>query len=63
MLHAAAKSTGDPAGLLKMLFDNHPLGRIATAREVASFFVYLASDLGAFFTGATLMLDGGYSAQ
>jgi NAD(P)-dependent dehydrogenase (short-subunit alcohol dehydrogenase family) len=41
----------------------HPIGRIASAEEVASFYTYLASDLAAFFTGAVLMMDGGYTAQ
>ena len=40
-----------------------PIGRIASAEEVASFFTYMASDLANFFTGAVLMMDGGYSAK
>jgi NAD(P)-dependent dehydrogenase (short-subunit alcohol dehydrogenase family) len=41
----------------------HPIGRIATPEEVANFFSFMASDLATFFTGAILMLDGGYTAQ
>jgi NAD(P)-dependent dehydrogenase (short-subunit alcohol dehydrogenase family) len=46
-----------------MLRSGHPIGRIAKPEEVAGFFTYLASDWASFFTGAVLMMDGGYSAQ
>lgn len=41
----------------------HPLGRIATPREVAQAAVYLASDGATFMTGACLQLDGGIGAR
>jgi NAD(P)-dependent dehydrogenase (short-subunit alcohol dehydrogenase family) len=63
LVHQAAKDSGDPEAFWKMLRDAHPIGRIANAEEVAGFFSYLASDLATFFTGAVLMLDGGYTAQ
>src|SRR5579862_230854 len=63
LVHNAAKDSGDPAKFWTMLRDNHPIGRIATPDEIASFFTYLASDHASFFTGAILMLDGGYSAK
>ncbi len=59
----SAIDSGNPAGFMAMLKDNHPIGRIASAEEVACFFTYLASDLASFFTGAVLMMDGGYSAK
>ena len=43
--------------------DNHPIGRIASPDEVAAFFTYMASDLASFFTGAILMMDGGFTAK
>jgi NAD(P)-dependent dehydrogenase (short-subunit alcohol dehydrogenase family) len=46
-----------------MLKDAHPIGRIASAAEVAAFYAYMATDLASFFTGAIIMLDGGYTAQ
>jgi NAD(P)-dependent dehydrogenase (short-subunit alcohol dehydrogenase family) len=46
-----------------MLKNAHPIGRIASAEEVASFYAYMATDLASFFTGAVLMMDGGYTAQ
>ena len=63
IVHKSAEASGDPAAYWKMLRDNHPIGRIASAEEVASFFVYMASDLASFFTGAVIMMDGGYTAQ
>jgi NAD(P)-dependent dehydrogenase (short-subunit alcohol dehydrogenase family) len=63
IVHKSAEASGDPAAYWKMLRDNHPIGRIASAQEVASFFVYMASDLASFFTGAIIMMDGGYTAR
>lgn len=41
----------------------HPLGRVATAAEVAEAILFLASDRAAFVTGAELKVDGGLLAQ
>ena len=38
-----------------------PMGRVATAAEIASLAVYLASDEAAFTTGAAHVIDGGWS--
>lgn len=63
IVHKSAEASEDPAGFWKMLRDNHPIGRIAEAEEVAGFLTYLASDLATFFTGAVLMMDGGFTAK
>jgi NAD(P)-dependent dehydrogenase (short-subunit alcohol dehydrogenase family) len=63
IVHASAKSSGDPDGYWKMLRDAHPIGRIASADEVANFYTYMATDMASFFTGAIIMMDGGYTAQ
>jgi NAD(P)-dependent dehydrogenase (short-subunit alcohol dehydrogenase family) len=39
-----------------------PLGRHARPEEVAGLFAYLASDEAAYFTGATIVMDGGETA-
>lgn len=63
IVHNSAKASGDPAAYWDMLKRNHPLGRIANTSEVAAFYTYMASDLATFFTGATIMMDGGFTAQ
>jgi NAD(P)-dependent dehydrogenase (short-subunit alcohol dehydrogenase family) len=39
-----------------------PLGRHASPDEIASLFTFLASDDGAYFTGAVISIDGGETA-
>jgi|ERR1035438_3650051 NAD(P)-dependent dehydrogenase (short-subunit alcohol dehydrogenase family) len=63
IVHRSAEASGDPKGYWAMLRNAHPIGRIASAEEVSSFYAYMASDLASFFTGAVLMMDGGYTAQ
>jgi enoyl-[acyl-carrier-protein] reductase (NADH) len=44
------------------MFDEQiPLGRHATAQEIANSALFLASDLSTFTTGSLLMADGGLS--
>ena len=63
IVHRSAEASGNPEAYWDMLRRNHPIGRIATADEVAAFFAYMASDYATFFTGSILMMDGGYTAQ
>ena len=44
------------------LIAKHPLGRLATADEVAAFTSFLLSDEASFSTGGYYLLDGGYNA-
>ena len=39
-----------------------PLGRLASAQEVADAVMFLASDAAAYITGVTLPVDGGFTA-
>ena len=41
----------------------HPLNRLGTVKEIASGFIFLASDDSSFTTGTSLRIDGGYLAQ
>lgn len=41
----------------------HPIGRLGRAEEVASVVLFLASDEASFITGASILVDGGYTAQ
>jgi NAD(P)-dependent dehydrogenase (short-subunit alcohol dehydrogenase family) len=63
IVYKSAEASGDADAYWAMLRNAHPVGRIATAEEVANFFAYMASDLASFFTGSILMMDGGFTAQ
>jgi NAD(P)-dependent dehydrogenase (short-subunit alcohol dehydrogenase family) len=53
---------GGVEGAWTALAGDTPLGRFATADEIAAGIAYLASDDAAFVTGTDLVIDGGYSA-
>src|SRR5882762_1875905 len=63
LVNRTAAASGDAEKYWKMLRENHPIGRIASAEEVAAFLTYMASDLASFFTGAVIAMDGGYTAR
>jgi NAD(P)-dependent dehydrogenase (short-subunit alcohol dehydrogenase family) len=54
-------SAADPAFIRRNL-DQIPMGRWATADEMAGPAVFLASDASSFMTGQTLVVDGGHLA-
>lgn len=45
------------------LIEKYPLGRLATAEEIARAVLFLASEEASFITGIELIVDGGYTAQ
>jgi len=63
LVQASAQASGDPDAYWAMLRQGHPIGRVAEPEEVAAFYTYLASDRASFFTGACLMIDGGFTAR
>ena len=51
----------DPVQARKDFVNRQPMGRLATAEEIAETFVYLASDESSFMTGQAIFVDGGMS--
>jgi NAD(P)-dependent dehydrogenase (short-subunit alcohol dehydrogenase family) len=51
----------DPVQARKDFINRQPMGRLATAEEIAESFVYLASDESSFMTGQAVFADGGMS--
>lgn len=47
---------------LEELAKLHPMGRLGTPEEIANVVVFLASDAASFVTGASYLVDGGFTA-
>ena len=52
---------GGTAEARRAFVARQPLGRLGTAEEIAALAVYLASDESGFTTGATHLIDGGFT--
>ncbi len=63
--HDRVKALGEELGSYEAGMDafvaRQPMGRVATAEEIAALVVYLASDESAFTTGQPHIIDGGWS--
>lgn len=63
--HDRVKALGEEMGsyeaALEAFVARQPMGRVATAEEIAALVVYLASDESAFTTGQPHVIDGGWS--
>ena len=59
---ATPRNASLPTDWAKTLIDQTPLGRIAQPDEIAPAYVFLASDEASFITGASLVVDGGYTS-
>lgn len=49
--------------LQRYIIGLHPVKRLGTSEEIASAFIFLASDDSTFMTGTALEMEGGYLAQ
>ncbi len=63
MLHDFLAAQSNPEPLRQQFDEMHPIGRVGTIDEVASVFVFLASDEASFITGANYTVDGGLSVK
>ncbi len=66
MVRSSAERFGGTDGLeqtLQQWGENHPLGRVAHADEIARLIAFLLSDKASFITGASYRADGGLLAQ
>lgn len=52
----------DPAQARAASMQRHALGRFGRAEDIAAAALHLASDAGAFMTGTTMVVDGGWTA-
>lgn len=60
-LNDRMRATGDYEAARKAFIARQPMGRMATAEEIAMLVVYLASDESGFTTGHPHVIDGGWS--
>ena len=60
-LHDRLRATGDYEKAMKDFIARQPMGRIATAEEIAALVTYLAGDESGFTTGQTHVIDGGWT--
>lgn len=60
-LHDRLHATGDFDKAMADFVARQPMGRIATAEEIAELVVYLASDASTFTTGQAHIIDGGWT--
>jgi len=56
-------AAADPEAARQHWFDNIPMGRVQSPREVANVVLFLASDEASYITGANIMTDGGMTIQ
>ena len=62
LMRDCAADSGDPAAYYAAFNRYHPVGRLASPEEIASFVLCLLSPAAAFMTGAAIAIDGGSTA-
>jgi 2-keto-3-deoxy-L-fuconate dehydrogenase len=60
---ALGEELGSYDKAMEQFVSRQPMGRVATAEEIAALVVYLASDDSGFTTGHPHIIDGGWSGQ
>ena len=62
-VNALGEQLGSYEAALEQFVSRQPMGRVASAEEIAALVLYLASDESAFTTGHAHIIDGGWSGQ
>ncbi len=60
-LNQRMREQGDYEAAREAFIARAPMGRMASAEEIANLVVYLAGDEASFITGETITMDGGWS--
>ena len=55
-----AQSSGSSRETNQFFMSRIPLGRMGLADDIGRVALFLASDLGSYMTGSTVVVDGGY---
>ena len=63
MLERVIDYQGNPSDIRTKRLKNYPLGRFGYPDEVAQTALFLASEESTFVTGATIVVDGGFTAK
>jgi NAD(P)-dependent dehydrogenase (short-subunit alcohol dehydrogenase family) len=63
MLERVMEFQGDPNDVRTRRRMNYPMGRFGTSKEVAQTALFLASEDSSFVTGATIVVDGGFTSK
>jgi len=63
LLHSFVAAQQDPEETRRAFDEVQPRGRVGTIEEVANVFLFLASDLSSFVSGANYAVDGGASVK
>jgi NAD(P)-dependent dehydrogenase (short-subunit alcohol dehydrogenase family) len=62
LMRDCAEASGDAADYYRRAQAYHPLNRLASPQEIASFVLCLASPAAAYMTGSAIAIDGGSTA-
>lgn len=63
LIERQLEGVDDPNGLLQSWGSDTMMNRLGKPEEIAAGAVFLASDESSFMTGASLVIDGGYTAK